>query len=412
MNTRLVANRNNPTHPSIMPVQTGLLQRQCACGQHSGNGGKCESCRKKRDGLLQRAAVHPSALSPQPAGLPPIVHNVLHSAGRALEPETRAMMELHFGRDFSHVRVHTDGRAAESARAVNALAYTVGRDMVFAEGRYQPRTREGRGLLAHELTHVAQQNSASIPENLTLGQSESVEEQEAERMSASAAERQVSEQLAAEPIKPAGDQATNPELALLAGGLRLATAGHNHSAIDLLQLSARRVTDQPGLSQQRSAATTRSTADTECPTCVAHQPQHHTVSTPTVHNAGRGPATLARQAGGRQRSVLQCINANLANAGIPWAIITILGGICGILGAVAGLATGPAAPAASPSGAAVAAALCIAGVTGLAVGTVLGVITRCAQDPSVEWVFAQAETGGAGSPAEGATGAGAETATA
>lgn len=232
-------------------------------------------------------------------------------------------------------------------------------------------------------------------------------------MSASAAETQVPGQLAAEPVKPAGDQATNPELALLAGGLRLATAGHNHSAIDLLQLSARRVADQPGLSLHRSTATARSTANSECPTCVTHQPQHNTVSTPAVHNTGRSSATLARQAGaGRQRSVLQCINANLANAGIPWAVITILGGICGILGAVAGLATGPAAPAASPSGAAFAAALCIAGVTGLAVGTVLGVITRCAQDPSVEWVFAQAETGGAGSPAEGAAGVGTETATA
>lgn len=130
MSTRLHSNMKATPAPSIAPVHTGLLQRACACGQHSGTGGECESCRRKRDGLLQRAAVHPSTLGPQPAGLPPIVHNVLHSTGHVLEPETRAMMELHFGRDFSHVRVHTDGRAAESARAVNALAYTVGRDMV------------------------------------------------------------------------------------------------------------------------------------------------------------------------------------------------------------------------------------------------------------------------------------------
>jgi len=112
---------------------------------------------------------------------------------------------------------------------------------------------------------------------------------------------------------------------------------------------------------------------------------------------------IARQGGGR--TTLQCINANLANAGIPWAVITILGGVCGIIGGIAGLGGGPAAPATAPSGAAVAAAVCIAGVTGLAVGTVLGVITRCIQDPSVEWVFAEAET-------EGGSEAGGEVATA
>ena len=101
---------------------------------------------------------------------------------------------------------------------------------------------------------------------------------------------------------------------------------------------------------------------------------------------------VARQTG--ERTTIQCINANLADAGIPWAIIGILGGVCGILGAIAGLAGGPAAPATVPLGMAVAAALCIAGVTGLSVGMVLGVITRCIQDPSVEWTFAQAETGG------------------
>jgi hypothetical protein len=68
-------------------------------------------------------------------------------------------MEPRFGYDFSHVRVHTDDQAAESANAVNAVAYTVGYDVVFGLGRYAPMTSDGRRLLAHELTHVIQQRA-------------------------------------------------------------------------------------------------------------------------------------------------------------------------------------------------------------------------------------------------------------
>lgn len=73
-------------------------------------------------------------------------------------PESvRTYFEPRFGQDFSQVRVHTDARAVESAQAVNALAYTVGRNIVFRAGQYAPGTAEGRRLLAHELTHVVQQ---------------------------------------------------------------------------------------------------------------------------------------------------------------------------------------------------------------------------------------------------------------
>jgi hypothetical protein len=71
------------------------------------------------------------------------------------------MMEPRFGHDFSRVRVHTDAQAAESARQVNALAFTVGRHIVFGEGRYAPAAEEGNRLLAHELAHVVQQRGAS-----------------------------------------------------------------------------------------------------------------------------------------------------------------------------------------------------------------------------------------------------------
>src|SRR6266702_4940078 len=91
--------------------------------------------------------------------VPPIVHEVLHSPGQPLDVGTRAFNEPRFGHDFSQVRVHTDARAAESARAVNAQAYTVGPDIAFRSGRYAPRTGEGQRLVAHELAHVVQQEN-------------------------------------------------------------------------------------------------------------------------------------------------------------------------------------------------------------------------------------------------------------
>jgi hypothetical protein len=93
----------------------------------------------------------------QPAAVPPIVHDVLRSPGQPLDAATRAYMEPRFGHDFGSVRVHADARAAEAAREVNALAFTVGRDVVFGAGQHRPLAAEGRRLMAHELTHVMQQ---------------------------------------------------------------------------------------------------------------------------------------------------------------------------------------------------------------------------------------------------------------
>lgn len=96
-----------------------------------------------------------------PSTAPPIVHEVLRSAGRPLDPKSRALIEPGFGHDFSRVIIHTDARAAESARAVDARAYTVGSHITFAEGEFAPGTSEGRRLLTHELTHVMQQQAAA-----------------------------------------------------------------------------------------------------------------------------------------------------------------------------------------------------------------------------------------------------------
>lgn len=123
--------------PSLTPAQRGRLQRRF------GNLSSPSS--------LNRASV---------SEVPPIVREVLRSSGQPLDPETRAFMEPRFGHDFSNVRIHTDARAAESAQAVNALAFTVGSDIAFSSGQYSPHLSSGRQLLAHELAHVTQQSAA------------------------------------------------------------------------------------------------------------------------------------------------------------------------------------------------------------------------------------------------------------
>jgi outer membrane protein OmpA-like peptidoglycan-associated protein len=80
-------------------------------------------------------------------------------AGQALAPAVRAPFERHFGLDFSKIRIHTDGRAAVSARALHARAYTQGGNIVFGAGQFRPHSGEGRRLLAHELAHVVQQSA-------------------------------------------------------------------------------------------------------------------------------------------------------------------------------------------------------------------------------------------------------------
>jgi hypothetical protein len=90
----------------------------------------------------------------------PEVESVISSSGRPLDRETRRYMESRIGFDFSKVRIHTDSRAAASAKSLGARAYTVGNNVVFGQGRFTPNTTEGRRLLAHELTHVVQQGAS------------------------------------------------------------------------------------------------------------------------------------------------------------------------------------------------------------------------------------------------------------
>ncbi len=146
----------------VMQRPEPQLQRACACG------GGYRECRTEQSGQKHERlqTKHAQSSDTEPMAAPPLVHKVLASPGQPLDSATRAFMEPRFRHDFSRVRVHTDPRAVESAGAVKALADTVGRDVVFGQGRDNPRSTEGRQLFAHEQTHVAQQarpDSAGIP---------------------------------------------------------------------------------------------------------------------------------------------------------------------------------------------------------------------------------------------------------
>jgi hypothetical protein len=166
--------------PSFKSVRGARLQRKCGCGSTPGATGECEECRKKRLSPQRRPRNTAGGTLSGPS-VPPIVRDVLRSPGQPLDSSTRAFMESRFGHSFSRVRVHDNVSAAESARAVNALAYTVAKDIVFAAGRYAPQTHEGRLLLAHELTHVLQQDAAPAGGRLEVDSPESAFERQADQ---------------------------------------------------------------------------------------------------------------------------------------------------------------------------------------------------------------------------------------
>jgi hypothetical protein len=120
---------------------------------------KCAGCAAQPGRSCNAADISPNEETGK--HVPAIVGEVLRSTGNSLDPDTRAFMEPRFGQDLSQVRVHIDAKAAESARTINAAAYTIGQHVVFGAGRYEPAVNAGRELLAHELAHTLQQRQAS-----------------------------------------------------------------------------------------------------------------------------------------------------------------------------------------------------------------------------------------------------------
>jgi hypothetical protein len=158
------------------------LQR---CGGRSCTPGGC--AHEDPDELQRRTAGEGRSIDQRVA--PAMVQRAVDEPGVPLEAGSRGVMQQYLGHDLGGVRVHTGSRAAASARAVDALAYTVGQDVVFGEGQYQPATPTGGQLLAHELTHVLQQQNT--PEKPSLAPSSALDaddaaEREAQRMGAEA----------------------------------------------------------------------------------------------------------------------------------------------------------------------------------------------------------------------------------
>ena len=192
-----------PKSATISSSAELLLQRKCG-NESLGVSGECELCKKKHlqkklsigtsnDPLeleADRVADQVMAMPPnggvcsapsriqrltrqacgEAAPAPASVEQVLASSGQPLDPALEQDMGQRFGYDFSHVRVHTGAEAEQSARDVNAHAYTVGHNIVFGAGQFVPEACEGRRLVAHELAHVTQQGATSPGPTRVLAQ--------------------------------------------------------------------------------------------------------------------------------------------------------------------------------------------------------------------------------------------------
>ena len=146
------------------PADPAHIQRKCnACDEEE----KEEFVQRKEANVLADAPPEtPPGSGEKP---PPPVRSVISSGGAPLDHAARAFFEPRFGIDFAHVRVHDGQDAADSAKSLNARAYTVGSNIVFATGQYAPASDAGLHLIAHELAHVAQQPSAKALHRSSAG---------------------------------------------------------------------------------------------------------------------------------------------------------------------------------------------------------------------------------------------------
>ena len=124
-------------------------------------------------GILPGGAVHPAVAAAIGAA---------RGAGHGLPEPLRAEVGERMSDPLGDVRIHTDSRAAELARSVSARAFTTGTDVFFGAGEYQPSSRDGKELLAHELTHVVQQRGAPTTGPMTVSEPGESIEVEAEQV--------------------------------------------------------------------------------------------------------------------------------------------------------------------------------------------------------------------------------------
>ncbi len=162
----------------------GAIQRMCdPCSQEYAAAARekrtvrranlCPKCASEENLKIQRK---PESTISSDSAVPDSFVSSL-GAGQPLDRAAREYFEPRFGADFSQVRVHAGRTAAESASSINALAYTLGHNVVFGAGQYQPNTLQGKRLLAHELTHVVQQSNRDVASNPPEGISPMIQRQ-------------------------------------------------------------------------------------------------------------------------------------------------------------------------------------------------------------------------------------------
>ena len=177
-------------HRSLLQLQrrhgnqfVGQVLRQAAAGEHEGDG--MDAIERSIDGA--------------------------RGAGQDMDHSTRNRMEGAFGADFSGVRIHDDARANGLSQSLSARAFTTGRDVFFRQGEYSPGTSAGRELLAHELTHVVQQNGDGIRRKMTVSEPGDAQEVEADQMARAVIQQEQS--LQRQPEAPKRDEEEDKPLA-------------------------------------------------------------------------------------------------------------------------------------------------------------------------------------------------------
>ena len=189
-NTRKACLQRQAAKPAVSPAE-GAIQTKLAINQ-PGDEYEQEADRVSEQvmtmpadhsvsGTLPRIQRFSGPSNGQVDAVPASVDQTLASPGRSLEPALRQDMEQRFGHDFSRVRVHSGAAAKQSARDVNAYAYTVGHNIVFDAGWFSPGTHEGRRLIAHELTHTVQQGKGSAASAERISHPRVLTEQDADR---------------------------------------------------------------------------------------------------------------------------------------------------------------------------------------------------------------------------------------
>ncbi len=161
VSTALIFDQHKEATPKANPIQAKLISSQPGDFYEQEANRIAENVIRSTKPLPRRQTIRTIGQG-RSVDAPGSVHEALRSPGEPLDTRTRMLMEPRFGYDFGSILVHTDTKAAESARAIQATAYTIGRDIVFGQGQYAPDTSHGASLLAHELTHTIQQNNRPV----------------------------------------------------------------------------------------------------------------------------------------------------------------------------------------------------------------------------------------------------------